>query len=365
MERATEEGINLLRMPQAWKCDVGRRILTMNHQLPPEFQSRPATMDDLEPTVKMLNTWSMHKFGMESFELNLMDSEWTTPGFELERDTRLVLAPNGEIVGYNEVWDIFDPHVHVYSWARVHPEYNGCGIGTHMMAWAEQRARMAPLKAPPEARVTLLGHCLRPDTAATELFRNSGFKLIRYSLRMVIELNGTPPEPVWPEGVTVRSLVVGQDEPAALEAVNLSFRDHWGYVERPFKDELEHWKHVMETDDLFDASLWFLAVAGDRVIGTALNYPYVDDDHEMGWVGTLGVVREWRRNGVGRALLQHSFREFHRRGLRKVGLGVDAQNLTGATRLYLKAGMHPDPNREWSMFEKEIRPGQELGPQSV
>ena len=182
---------------------------------------------------------------------------------------------------------------------------------------------------------------------------------------MVIELNGAPPEPVWPEGVTVRSLVVGQDEPAALQAVNASFRDHWGYVERPFEDELEHWKHVMETDDIFDPSLWFLAVAGDRVVGTALNFAYVDDDHDMGWVGTLGVVREWRRKGLGLALLNHSIKEFHSRGKCRVGLGVDAESLTGATQLYFKAGMHPDPQREWSMFEKEIRPGVEFGTQSA
>lgn len=337
----------------------------MNHLFAQGYQSRPATMDDLEPTVKMLNDWSKEMVGVEAFEANYLGSEWTTPGFDLERDTRLVLAPNGEIVGYNEVWDIFDPHVHVYTWARVHPEHNGRGIGSYLMAWAEERGRMALLKAPPEARVTLSGHCLSLDRAAAELFCNSGFDLIRYSLRMVIELNGTPPEPVWPEGVTVRTLAVGQDEVAVLQAVRESFQDHWGYVERPFEAELERWKHFMATEDIFDPNLWLLAWVGDRVVGTALNYPYVDDDHEMGWVGTLGVVREWRRHGLGLALLHHSFQEFHRRGKRKVGLGVDAQNLTGATRLYLKAGMHPDPSREWSMFEKELRPGQEFGTQSV
>ncbi|OGO36903.1 MAG: hypothetical protein A2W35_09850 [Chloroflexi bacterium RBG_16_57_11] len=337
----------------------------MNHLLPHRYESRPVTMGDVEPTVKMLNIWSKKLLGVEAFEATDIGSEWTTPGFDLERDTRLVLAPDGEIVGYNEVWDIFDPHVHVYSWARVHPEYNGRGIGTYLMAWAEDRGRMALLKAPPEARVTLRGHCLSPDLAAAELFRNSGFNLIRYALRMVIELNGSPPEPVWPEGISVRTLVVGQDEPAALQAVRESFQDHWGYVERPFEDELERWKHFMATDDIFDPNLWFLAMASDRVVGTALNYPYVDDDHDMGWVGTLGVVREWRRNGLGLALLRHSFQDFHRRGKRKVGLGVDAQSLTGATRLYLKAGMHPDPDRQWSIFEKELRPGQELSTQSI
>jgi mycothiol synthase len=337
----------------------------MKATLPKGYQIRPATMDDLKPTVKMFNKWSMKMLGVEAFEENYVGSQWTTPGFELERDTRLVLAPHDEIVGYIEVWDIDDPHVHVNFWGRVHPQFNNRGIGSCMMAWAEERGRMAVLKAPQEARVTLMGHCLSPDQAAVELFCGSGFNLIRYSRRMVIELNGTPTQPVWPEGVTVRTLVVGQDEPAALLAVRECFQDHWGYVARPFDAELERWKHFMATDDIFDPSLWFLAMAGDQVIGTALNYPYVDDDHEMGWVGTLGVVRDWRRNGLGLALLHHSFEEFHRRGKRKVGLGVDAQSLTGATRLYLKAGMNPDPRREWSIFEKELHPGKEYGTQSV
>ena len=39
------------------------------------------------------------------------------------------------------------------------------------------------------------------------------------------------------------------------------------------------------------------------------------------------------------ALLQNAFRQFHGRGERKVGLGVDAESPTGATKLYERAGM--------------------------
>ena len=337
----------------------------MKNTLPHGYQSRPVTMEDLEPTVAMLNEWSQKVLGVKAFEVIDIGSLWSTPGLDLDRDTRLVLAPNGAIVGYYEVWDIDDPHAHVNIWGRVHPAYMGNGVGSYLIEWAEERGRMAIPKAPAGTRVTLMGHCLSADRDAFELFRNAGFNLIRHSLRMVIDLDGQPPEPVWPEGITRRTLVVGQDEPAALQAVRDSFQDHWGYVARPFEAELARWKHFMETDDIFDPSLWNLAIAGDQVVGIALNYPYVDDDHDMGWVGTLGVVRDWRRHGLGLALLQHSFQQFYRRGKRKVGLGVDAQNLTGATRLYLKAGMHPDPDREWSIFEKELRPGWELGTQSV
>jgi mycothiol synthase len=41
-----------------------------------------------------------------------------------------------------------------------------------------------------------------------------------------------------------------------------------------------------------------------------------------------------------------------RRGVRSVGLGVDAQNPTGATRLYERAGMHVV--FEAIVYEKEL-----------
>ncbi|HEV2582694.1 MAG TPA: GNAT family N-acetyltransferase, partial [Ktedonobacteraceae bacterium] len=80
-----------------------------------------------------------------------------------------------------------------------------------------------------------------------------------------------------------------------------------------------------------------------------------------GWVNTLAVLRPWRKQGLGMALLLHSFREFYQRGKRKVGLGVDSQNLTGATRLYQRAGMHVA--REHITYEKELRAGIELSTQ--
>jgi ribosomal protein S18 acetylase RimI-like enzyme len=80
-------------------------------------------------------------------------------------------------------------------------------------------------------------------------------------------------------------------------------------------------------------------------------------------VRSLGVRRPWRKRGIGLALLRHSFNEFYRRGKRKVGLGVDAQNLTGALRLYENAGMHVD--QAFDFYEKELRPGTEISLQSL
>ena len=61
----------------------------------------------------------------------------------------------------------------------------------------------------------------------------------------------------------------------------------------------------------------------------------------MGWVSVLGVRPRWRRRGLASALLLHAFGEFHRRGRKRVGLGVDAENTTGAVALYERVGMRP------------------------
>lgn len=72
-------------------------------------------------------------------------------------------------------------------------------------------------------------------------------------------------------------------------------------------------------------------------MGAALAYQRT----AQGWVRVLGVRRGWRRRGVGLALLQQVFAAFYERGMTTVGLGVDAESPTGATRLYERAGMHP------------------------
>ena len=102
---------------------------------------------------------------------------------------------------------------------------------------------------------------------------------------------------------------------------------------------------------------------GDEIAGISLCRPSSYDDPDLGWVNILGVRREWRKRGIGLALLQHSFGEFYRRGKRKVGLGVDAENLTGALKLYEQAGMHI--HLAFDLFEKTIRSGREISVESL
>ena len=63
--------------------------------------------------------------------------------------------------------------------------------------------------------------------------------------------------------------------------------------------------------------------------------------------------RAWRKQGLGEALLLHSFATFRKRGYTRATLGVDASSPTGATRLYERAGMRV--YRDTVMLDRPVR----------
>ncbi len=333
-----------------------------DHGLPEGYTLRGATLNDLPEAVEMFNACSRQLTGTDEVTLENYQLEWEIPALNLPEDVKVVIAPDGKLVGCQELWDLFDPHTRVSTWGRVHPDHQGRGIATALLRQAEERARQAIPRAPTGARVTLLNWINGIDTAAHGVLVHSGFNLVRHSYRMRIDMTEAPPQPVWPEGIALRPFVPGRDDEAVAWVDREAFRDHWGFVERPLEDEVTMLRHWMKTPN-FDPALWLVAVDGDRIAGISLNQPQADDDPEMGWVGSLGVLREYRQRGLATALLHHSFGEFYRQGKQRVGLGVDAQNLTGALRLYERVGLRM--YRQFNTYEKELRSGVELSTQTV
>ena len=124
-----------------------------------------------------------------------------------------------------------------------------------------------------------------------------------------------------------------------------AFQDHWEHHPRPFE---EWWEEKLAEPD-YDPTLWFLIRDGGEVAAAIRNDP---ERNGGGYVGAIGVRRAWRGRGLGKALLLHTFREFQRRGQTRVTLGVDAENPTGATKLYERVGMHVE--LEAVVYEKAL-----------
>jgi len=342
------------------------QTLEQHHvSLPEGFTARGATMTDVEPAMLLFNRWSRSVIGRDEFtDIESILDEWQTPGADPAEDVRLIFAPNGELVGYIEVWTTAKSRVHPELWGRLDPSYEDMGIGTWMIHWAEQRALCALPGVPAELRFAPHVGTYRRVEKAKKLFEDMSYHHIRSTYHMLIEMDAPVPEAEFPEGIVLRTYNPETDAEAVYRAEKEAFRDHFGFVEEPFEEGLKRWKHSREYEG-FDPTLFFLAVDGPsgEIAGFSLCRPHSFYDPNRGWVRSLGVRRPWRKRGIGLAILRYSFNEFYRRGKRKVGLGVDAQNLTGALRLYEGAGMRVD--QAYDHYEKELRPGTEISVRSL
>jgi mycothiol synthase len=120
----------------------------------------------------------------------------------------------------------------------------------------------------------------------------------------------------------------------------------------------EEWWHFRTAFNQPEPELWLLAMDGDEVAGMALVASQRAGEPSLGWISSVGVLRPWRRRGLALAILLHSFHLLAERGKPRAGLAVDSQSLTGATRLYEKAGMRVV--REFYDYERVIRDGIEM-----
>ena len=321
--------------------------------LPPHLAVRAPTHDDLPAIFALIQASDLDIFGRHDFTFQELRHQWSRPEFDPASDTWVVELPDGSFVGYGHTSS--GNHYRIHAMGVTHPNYYDQGIGSALVRLMEERAREHILLAPPEARVCLFIGIGGGHEPTVRLLTDHGYTKARRFSRMQIVMDAPPPAPIWPEGIAMRTLVPGQDERAIWEAMEESFADHWGHSPETF----EHWLARHNTPDSLAPDLQFLAMAGETVAGAALCI-YLED---FGWVDLLGVRRPWRKHGLGLALLHHAFGEFYRRGTREVGLGVDAQSLTGATRLYERAGMHA--LLHYDSYEKELRPGVELTVQSL
>lgn len=322
--------------------------------LPKGVTIRHPQMEDAQAAFDLITASDVADDGMQMLTLQDIHDIWQAPATNRETDVWLVSTDRGELIGYADVEDRM--HIVITSFIRVHPDYRNQGIENVLLRLTEERARQHIALAQEQTRVTLKSWVSHNDKGMLQVFGQEGYNLVRSHWRMRIEMNEAPPVPKkLPGHITIRTFVPGQDDRAVFDADEEAFQDHWGHL----PGDYEQWQYWTVKRKGFDPSLWFLAVEGNEIAGLAL-CQYEDDE---GWVNNLAVRRPWRKQGLGLALLHHAFGEFYRRGIHVAGLGVDAQNLTGATRLYKRAGMYVAVQHD--TYQKELRPGEELSIQSV
>jgi mycothiol synthase len=238
--------------------------------------------------------------------------------------------PDGRLVAYGDVEEA-DERRRYWLDLRGDPERReprgAVALLETVEAWA--RSRRAP-------DAVLRGIRDGRDDDLRTAYESAGFGFVRHTLEMRISLDAELPRPEWPGGIRVRTFVSPDDERRVHETVEEAFEDHWEFTREAF----EEWRPWAIERPRFDPSLWFLAETEDgELAGCCCSAVHASGDPTFGYIETLGVRRRWRKQGLGLALLRHAFREFRARGMTRAALDVDAENLTGAVRLYERAGM--------------------------
>lgn len=287
-----------------------------------EFNTRRPSIDDAQMVLDLITACDIAAYGEPDYDLESLLDDWSD--LDLDQDAWLVTDVDGQLIGYASVNHTdqrftFD--------MVVHPAYAPEELPGLLLAACEARANEQSSDS--HAQITATIYLPHVNLAARKAVEERGFELIKYHFGMRIDIQAPPPEQTWPQEVSLRNAVPGQDDRIIYDFIQAAF-DWPGRTPPSF----ERWRGLMVDAYNFDRDLWFLAFHGDELVGAVLCFEYP----QYGWVRQLGVAQDWRRQGLGAALLRHVFGVFYRRGHRRVGLVVESGN-PKAFQFYERVGM--------------------------
>lgn len=228
--------------------------------------------------------------------------------------------------------------------AAVHPDWRRRGIGTRLVTWLEDRARVRHAADP--ALSALKGELLLDGKAGDEgllrLAEKCGFAPSRWWFLMKQPLDGERPEPrSAPEGTRLVAYGTEYDE-ATRRAHNDAFRDHWDFAVLDRAD----WSTWVTGTGAFRGKLSRLLVSGDEVVAYLLAEEREAETAATGrrdcHVGYLGTRRDWRGKGAAPALLAELLSAARDAGYDTASLTVDTANPSGALGFYEQTGFVVD-----------------------
>lgn len=284
---------------------------------------RRATIDDLDEIVALLTARDEAVFGEVSTQRHFLEHHLAN-----DANDCLVAADNGRVTGYATL-------------------DGACDIGlaaadddtaNTLLAELEDRARARCFN-----RVTCVA--VPEDSILWSLLERTGYRYEREIVRMWRELDDGLTTPSWPKGVSVRTY--RPDDAQRVHSLLDASYAGWDpdYTVREHGD----WLTFMTKHDDFDPEMWFLCERRQELVACALHWRA----HERkGWVKDIVVSESERGRGLGRSLLEHGFHEYRARDVDRVGLKVDANNPTGAPRLYERVGFVPD--RSYRIWEHAL-----------
>jgi mycothiol synthase len=259
---------------------------------------------------------------------------------DLAADLRLAEA-DGRPVGYVRVeWTDENRGDRVHSAALFVTPEAPAGSFAALLDWilarhVEIAGAQGPVDHPRTASISTLFE--PPD--ASSVLESRWFVPVRYDFEMLRPSLEEIPEIPLPAGIEIRP--VDQSHVRRIwEGEVEAFAGHWGAGADDSSDA--RWQEFLADPHNRDTGLWQVAWDGDEIAGMVR--PFINDAENArfgvrrGWCENISTRASWRGRGVASALISRALRALRDRGMTEAALGVDAQNETGALRLYQGMG---------------------------
>ena len=294
---------------------------------------------DLEAIADLINTCEKVDRLDEGTTISELQQEFNQPSLDVARDIRLWEDAEGKLIAFAQL-SISEPGevIDGWLWFRVRPDARSGDVEAATVAWGETRMREVEQEL--GARVKLRSWTRAENADRISVLTSSGFKPDRYFCRLARSLCEPIPEPQFPAGFALCQFPGAEDAEAWVEMFNQSFIDHWNHHDLT----VDKFKYNLAKPD-YRNDLDLIAVADDGKF-VAFCYCEISVDEcdrtgrNQGWIGSLGTRRGFRKIGLGRAMLIAGLHRLKAAGVETAILGVDADNPSGAMRLYESVGFH-------------------------
>ncbi len=306
--------------------------------------SPPTRADDADWAALLAAIEAVDGFG-ETYGPEDLEAEWASVWAHPETDATFVWdGPELVAFGWLKTQIGAVKGHRIELWGGVHPAHRRRGVGTSVLRWQLDRARTIAAAlggdVPTSVRVTVLdGH-----EDAFAIAARLGFEPVRRFLEVARPTSEPLPDVAPVPGLALRPWREELDA-ATRAAHGEAFLDHWGSEPR----SEEEWRQWYTGHRGFRPDLSAVAVDEAGEVASFVLTAAYPLDWETGvapveaWINSVGTVRAWRQRGVGRWVLAHvlGLVAASATGFERAILGVDAENPTGALRLYEGLGFGP------------------------
>jgi mycothiol synthase len=304
--------------------------------LPGGFAIRPVDpATDVAAVVELLAACDVEDVGEPDIPASWTEQAWKSDhlrGAWIVHDDRGHLAASVEL-------EAVDPARSFDAFLATHPRHRDGPLRAAVIAFVRERAQ--ELAGGADIPLWITGGAGERGFARDAVA--AGLRHVRVFWHMERDIDRSYEPGAPPTGVVIRPTVDPDDDRTVYEILDETFRGHFGIEPMTF----EAWQRDFK-DEMYDPTLVLIAEADGAPAGVAANW--MPDG--SGWVGDLGVREAYRGRGIGAALLRRSFAVLASRGATKARLNVDAENETGATRLYESVGM--TVRRAFDVYEARL-----------